>query len=229
MVLGMEPHMVKERVGTKRGMTARSTRLAEIQVARVGDLGKNDVQFTCISHLGNILRVGDEVYGYDLVQATWVQAGDAEGIVKGDLPDVVLVRKCYASKKDRAWELKQLDIDERQEAGGAREKSEYERDYEMFMEELHGDKEMRQRVNVYKKKARPTGMGEGEGKGDGDGGSDDSDSDEEMDEEEVRLEELLEELNMQIQDQVEEDGLQIVTAEEGNSFAAFTFEEDHDI
>jgi hypothetical protein len=228
MVLGMEPHIAKERVGTKRGMTARSTRLAEIQVARVGDLGKNDVQFTCISHLGNILRVGDEVYGYDLVQATWVQAGDAEGIVKGDLPDVVLVRKCYASKKDRAWELKQLDIDERQEAGGAREKSEYERDYEMFMEELHGDKEMRQRINVYKKKGTSSGMGDGDG--DGEGRSDESDSDhQELDDEEVRLEELLEELNMQIQDQVEEEGLQIVTAEEGNSFAAFTLEEDPDI
>lgn len=41
----------------------RKLRLAECVVARERDLGVNDTQFTCITHLGNVLHVGDAVLG----------------------------------------------------------------------------------------------------------------------------------------------------------------------
>lgn len=41
----------------------RKLRLAEITVARERDLGVNDQQFVCLSHLGNLLREGDVVLG----------------------------------------------------------------------------------------------------------------------------------------------------------------------
>jgi hypothetical protein len=44
-------------------ITDRKLRIAEVTVAREKDLGVNDVQFVCISHLGNILREGDVVLG----------------------------------------------------------------------------------------------------------------------------------------------------------------------
>lgn len=39
------------------------TRLAECVVAKEDDLGVNDTQFSCVSHLGNILNEGDVVLG----------------------------------------------------------------------------------------------------------------------------------------------------------------------
>jgi hypothetical protein len=44
-------------------ITDRKLRIAEVTVAREKDLGVNDQQFVCISHLGNILREGDIVLG----------------------------------------------------------------------------------------------------------------------------------------------------------------------
>jgi hypothetical protein len=44
-------------------ITDRKLRIAEVTVARESDLGVNDTQFVCISHLGNILREGDVVLG----------------------------------------------------------------------------------------------------------------------------------------------------------------------
>ena len=38
-------------------------RLAECIVAKEDDLGVNDTQFSCVSHLGNILNEGDVVLG----------------------------------------------------------------------------------------------------------------------------------------------------------------------
>ena len=38
-------------------------RLAECVVAKEDDLGVNDTQFSCVSHLGNILNEGDVVLG----------------------------------------------------------------------------------------------------------------------------------------------------------------------
>ena len=43
--------------------TDRKIRLAEVVIARERDFGVNDVQYTCITHLGNILREGDVVLG----------------------------------------------------------------------------------------------------------------------------------------------------------------------
>lgn len=79
--------------------------LADATVMRVRDLGTCDQQYHVRTHLGNILRSGDYVLGYDLTRANY-NDGDADGSgEKGrgrsgrvDLPDIVLVRKVY--KKD---------------------------------------------------------------------------------------------------------------------------------
>ena len=68
--------------------------LADLEVARENDFGKNDDTFQTVTHLGNLVSVGDVVLGYDLV-----------GTIGGDweleeslhsnfvMPDVVLVKK----------------------------------------------------------------------------------------------------------------------------------------
>lgn len=41
----------------------KKIRRAECVVAREKDLGVNDNQYTCITHLGHILKEGDTVFG----------------------------------------------------------------------------------------------------------------------------------------------------------------------
>ena len=72
-------------------------RLAEVIVAREKDFGVNDQQYSCITHLGNILREGDVVFGYDFTNTNWnVDEEDNEDNVldkHSSFPDLVLVRK----------------------------------------------------------------------------------------------------------------------------------------
>ena len=71
----------------KRGSGAdRKLRLAEVIVARERDFGINDNQYTCTTHLGNILREGDMVLGYDLVAASWTKELEASKILVYTLP-----------------------------------------------------------------------------------------------------------------------------------------------
>lgn len=71
--------------------------LADVEVARESDFGHSDETFSCTTHLGHILQVGDIVLGYDLVSS--VLPSDVEWSVEKALnssfvmPDVVLVKK----------------------------------------------------------------------------------------------------------------------------------------
>jgi len=71
--------------------------LAEVEVVRESDFGINDESFTCTSHLGNLLQVGDVCLGYDLT--TFVLSGTAEFNMEKffhhrfTMPDIVLVKK----------------------------------------------------------------------------------------------------------------------------------------
>jgi len=54
--------------------TSRSNgkyQLSDVYLARDSDFGKNDQQFIAKTHLGNVLKVGDMVLGYDLVNANF--------------------------------------------------------------------------------------------------------------------------------------------------------------
>lgn len=171
--------------------------MAEVELARECDLGRNDDRVTCVSHLGHILRAGDTVLGYDVSSAN-LPEGEATGDLRGSLPDVVLVRKVYprddreggGGKRDRHWKLGELEKDGGDGGGGGgvsekRDEAAAEKDYERFLQQLESDKDMRRQVNLYKSglsSAQP--MAE-----DGDGAA--MEEVPEMDEEEVRLEELL--------------------------------------
>jgi nonsense-mediated mRNA decay protein 3 len=68
--------------------------LADVQVARESDFGKNDETFNCVTHLGNLINPGDVVIGYDIMAGV---GGDWELEESFNnafiLPDVVLVKK----------------------------------------------------------------------------------------------------------------------------------------
>lgn len=212
VVLSIEPILPSNRPTAKKRGVDRKLRLAECILARERDFGVNDTQFTCVTHLGHLLKEGDVALGYDLSVASWVHEVTSEDFIpKGDLPDVILVRKHYPTKSERIWALKSLQADEKAQLT-SREQELEERDYEEFLQELESDKELRAQINLYKssrgKGMKKSSMGE-EGMEGIEEGVD------EPDEEEIRLEELLDDL--MVSEGVEGDGVVILSTEEAQS------------
>lgn len=200
VVLATEPLPEKSRPSAPRGHRVRKARVAEVELARDSDLGSNDNRVTAVSHLGHILRAGDTVLGYD-VSAANLPEGEASSI-SGSLPDVILVRKVYPRNRsdgdgedsaatDRRWKLQELEKDGADSGGGgisaARDEAAAEKDYERFLQQLESDKDMRRQVNLYK-----SGAATGGANGTAPCAGVAMEDEEEMDEEEVRLDELLE-------------------------------------
>ncbi|EKX53038.1 hypothetical protein GUITHDRAFT_101481 [Guillardia theta CCMP2712] len=65
---------------------------AEVTLAKASDLGSNDIQVTCLSHLGAILQAGDTVLGYDLSNAVF-NDNELQDWPKLVLPEVFIVKK----------------------------------------------------------------------------------------------------------------------------------------
>jgi len=182
VVLNSEPAEAAHNPSAPNRRRGGKYRLAEVEVARAADLGANDTRFTVLSHLGRLLRAGDAVLGYDLAAAN-VNAADWDR-ARAALPDVVLVRKVY--NKKRLWELRQLEYDRAEPVtarGNKRDAEAADRETEAFLQEIEGDKEMRKQINLYKKKDAGDAMD-----------ADTKDDDEDMDEDEIRVEDLLDEM-----------------------------------
>lgn len=160
---------------------------------------------------------------YDFTNTNWNMAEDISDVkLPTELPDLILVRKYYGDRGERQWELKQLEVDERHEGHGKEQQDAEDEDMEEFMQEIEADKEMRANIKLFKKsaaaankvktrlpvkikvkKAKAGKKGkntmeseddedfDGEEEGDNEGG-DYSD----MDDEEIRLDELLDELTV---------------------------------
>ena len=63
LVLSIEPLLRQNRASAKQRGVNRKLKLAECVVVRERDFGVTDVQFTCVTHLGGVLREGDTVMG----------------------------------------------------------------------------------------------------------------------------------------------------------------------
>lgn len=170
----------------------RKARLADVELARDADLGKNDRRLHAVSHLGHILRAGDTVLGFDVTSAN-LPEGEASSL-RASLPDVVLVRKVYPRYRDdadegtapRHWKLAELEADgtgANAAGSSSRDEAAAENDYERFLQQLESDRDMRRQVNLYKSGAAPA-LG------------DDTMNEEGPDEEEIQLDELLDGLTL---------------------------------
>jgi len=125
---------------------------AEVTIARDSDLGVNDTQFQTTTHLGHILNVGDTVLGYDLQFAN-VSDEDLKTF-KGELPEVILVKKSYQRKNRRSkrrFKVKKMAIEAPDKIQKKSEVAKTETDFQNFLEDLEEDPELRKHVNMYKK------------------------------------------------------------------------------
>lgn len=136
--------------------------MADVTCVRASDMGgSSNEEFYIRSHLGGLLHPGDSAMGYYLKNSNFnsdlFDELDADNVV-----DVVLVKKHYLRSnkrtKNRHWKLKRMAnerkdivatevLDSRQ---AKQEQERAERDYELFLQELEEDEELRQNINLYK-------------------------------------------------------------------------------
>ncbi|VFQ74352.1 unnamed protein product [Cuscuta campestris] len=131
--------------------------MADVQVARLSDFGKNDIMFTVRTHIGHLLKSGDNAFGYDLYGANnnEIELDKYKGF---SLPEVILIKKSYEEKrqrkrgKPRPWKLKSLnmEVDDTGRAKDNKEKAISE--YERFLEELEENPEDIFNLSLYRNK-----------------------------------------------------------------------------
>jgi nonsense-mediated mRNA decay protein 3 len=127
--------------------------LADAQVARVSDFGKNDTIFNIKTHIGHLLNPGDYALGYDLYGANIndEELDKYKGLV---IPDVILLKKSYEEKrlrkrgKPRAWKLKSLAMEVDAKGRGELEKEASE--YEQFLKDIEENAEIRFNIDLYR-------------------------------------------------------------------------------
>jgi nonsense-mediated mRNA decay protein 3 len=141
-VLDVEPTRDKQHVKHSKHQ------LVEVQIVRSDEMGNdNDVRFVK-SHLGKILKPGDNVLGYDIKNASYNDHYIKEFKKISDLPDAILVRKVYNRRRNRNWKLRSLTKEIDVEV--SKKSSRSNKDEERFMEELEEDKELRDQIDLIK-------------------------------------------------------------------------------
>ncbi|KAK1321814.1 hypothetical protein QJS10_CPA03g02577 [Acorus calamus] len=132
--------------------------LAEAQVARVSDFGKNDLIFNVRTHLGHLLNPGDYALGYDLYGAN-SNDFELDNYRNLFIPDVLLVKKSYEEQRKgrrmklRAWKLKSMDMEVEETAARNRaEKDKRDMEYEAFLRDLEENPELRFNISLYQNK-----------------------------------------------------------------------------
>ncbi|ESZ92718.1 nonsense-mediated mRNA decay protein 3 [Sclerotinia borealis F-4128] len=147
IVMDIEP------LGPTKGRWA----LAEATVARASDLGINDRTFYTRTHLGNVVHPGDSVMGYMMTGTNFnnpqYDALEASSNYASKIPDVMLVKKLYARKKkskNRNWRLKRMGKEEGEVLPRKQDQVKQDRDYEMFLQDVEEDPELRQTLALYK-------------------------------------------------------------------------------
>lgn len=203
VVLGKEPVVLQRNVSKKSATRKLRSQLATLTLAREADLGINDKQFEENSHVGYLMKSGDVCVGYDLTETQFVEDEAEEMRSSGKLPDVIVIRKLYGgvaaneanAAKKRIWRLQRLDVEvaeDMKSAKAAKNKAEADdMDEEDFLREVEADKEMRSRMNLYKsEQIKNQAIQQEESMKEA--GVDDEDEDDQ----EIKLEELLDGLVM---------------------------------
>lgn len=130
--------------------------LADAQVARMSDFGKNDTIFSIRTHLGHLLNPGDYALGYDLYSANNndMELDKYKGLV---IPETILIKKSYEEKrlrkrgKPRSWKLKSLDM-EVDDSKGRTDQEKMNKEYEEFLRDLEENPELRFNISLYRNK-----------------------------------------------------------------------------
>eukprot|EP00761_Pharyngomonas_kirbyi_P013305 gb/GECH01013332.1/.p1 GENE.gb/GECH01013332.1/~~gb/GECH01013332.1/.p1 ORF type:complete len:473 (+),score=84.86 gb/GECH01013332.1/:1-1419(+) len=118
--------------------------LAEVEVVRSEEVGIADSVFVR-THLGGLLSPGDIVLGYDL-RTTNTNEENIDSYQHLNVSDIVLVRKYRERKRKKRLQLKTLTKE--QVIFGKGDEAQREAEYQSFLDEVEGDKEMQQHMGI---------------------------------------------------------------------------------
>ncbi|KAL3289186.1 hypothetical protein HHI36_003622 [Cryptolaemus montrouzieri] len=151
IVMDIEPVMDKDRqYFPGQGTLSNKHVLADCWVVRACDLGITENTIHIKTHLGHVLKVGDSVLGYNLLDSN-INDPNFDKLDSSKIPDVFLVKKYYGDRssrnRNRIWKLKHLTNES--EALHLDE-----RDYNEFLDDLEEDVNLRQNINIFKDKSK---------------------------------------------------------------------------
>jgi len=152
---------------TSRAAARQKFKMVQIEVQRAEDYGQSDKTFIVNSHLGEFINYNDTLLGYDLNAVNLSDLEDFENLKgnKVSLPDCVMVRKCFPkvrkAQRKRIWKLKHMEkqaLDEnniwvdkkKSKKNQDQEEGQKNKDYQMFLNDIEEDADIRQNVNLYK-------------------------------------------------------------------------------
>lgn len=121
-------------------------------------MGSSDTTYYTRTHLGGILHVGDSVMGYLLANTNFnnevFEVLEQSSKLSANIPDVVLVKKHYQrakkSKNKRNWRVKRMGREETDMLPRKQDQEKMERDFEMFLQDVEEDPELRATMALYK-------------------------------------------------------------------------------
>ncbi|CAO1433429.1 unnamed protein product [Diamesa serratosioi] len=120
---------------------------ADIWLVKSSELGISEDYVHTRTHLGHLLKVGDNVLCFDLRDSNI--NNDEYDLLNADvIPDLIVVKKYFGDRnkrrRARKWKLKHLreDITDGDTEG--------ENDYNEFLDDLEEDPTMRQNINIFK-------------------------------------------------------------------------------
>lgn len=153
-VLDVEPVRDETRRKVKPRATKRTAlkrwQLCEAEVCREADIGQPEKTVRVRCHLGNLLKVGDMAYGYDL-RAINVSGDEFADECADVQNDVILVKKCWTNRDSvmsRPWKLKRLDMDV--DEGMRVDEEKDARDEEAFKRDIEEDESLQKEMNLYR-------------------------------------------------------------------------------
>ncbi|CAK94395.1 unnamed protein product (macronuclear) [Paramecium tetraurelia] len=166
----------------------------------------NYVPVTVKSHLGDILKTGQVAIGYDLTQLTIESLEDIS-----NYPECILVKRQInkEARKLRIFKLKRLEAQNvMEEEGGERKRNQQkkqndqEEQFEEFLDDVEKDKEMRKNINLYRdedkiKKLSKEDLKKKQKKQVQQQKKDNDDEWQDDDEDDVKLEDLMKDLNLE--------------------------------
>lgn len=134
--------------------TQGKLKLCEVTCAREKDFGVNDTVFHVKTHLGNLLHPGDYAAGYDITCLHTNNEHLDKFMERNSLPEVILVKKVYPSRKNRSKKRKfALKVMPKEVGKGVSliAQQQMDIDRELFLQDIEEDTEMRKEINLYKR------------------------------------------------------------------------------
>ncbi|KAF7991318.1 hypothetical protein HCN44_002880 [Aphidius gifuensis] len=146
-VMDIEPIVATERkIFPGQGAISHKHVIADVWLVKSSDVGIDHNPVHTRTHLGHLLKPGDEALGYAVGDSN-INDANFDKLSSNDVPDIILVKKFYghdktARRRARMWKLKHLNEN-------VVSNDTDNEDYNEFLDDIDDSPEFRENINVY--------------------------------------------------------------------------------